>query len=155
MFLRVVSTNTKLPVVIEQVVETDFKNITKKRYSFNWKIEKGRTIYKLKLKHETDILGLMSLTFYENEQRIEINLLAVVKEQIGINKKLDGIAGNLIAYAAKKAINCFGAFAAISLIPKTELKLHYIQKYGFENAGISLFMEGDKLLKIIKEYNYD
>jgi hypothetical protein len=155
MFLKVVSTNRKLPAIIELVVEADYKTITKKRYSFNWKPEKAGTVYKLTAKGYIDILGLMSLTFFENEQRIEIKLLAVVAEQIGKNKQVDRIAGNLIAFAGRLAYKKYGPMAAISLIPKTELQQHYMNKYGFEQAGISLFMEGSQLINLLNDYDYD
>lgn len=38
------------------------------------------------------------------------------------------------------------------LIPKTELKKHYIQKYKMFDAGKSLYLEDEPLLAMIKEY---
>ena len=155
MFLTVVSSNQKLQAIIEPVLETDYKTIAKKRYSFNWKAEKVRTVYKITIKGDIDILGLMSLEFFKSEQRIEIKLLAVVKENVGNDKKIDRIAGNLLAFAARLAYKEYGPMAAISLIPKTELRQHYMNKFGFEQAGRSLFLEGDQLIKLLKEYDYD
>jgi len=155
MYVTVVSSNQKLPAIVEPVGEADFKTITKKRFSFNWKLEKVGTVYKLTAKGETDILGLISITSFDNEQRIEIKLLAVVKDHIGDGKQIDRIAGNLIAFAARLAYKQYGAMAAISLIPKTELRRHYTSKYGFEPAGLSLFMYGNQLIKLLKEYDYD
>jgi formate dehydrogenase assembly factor FdhD len=63
----------------------------------------------------------MSLEFFDEEYRIEIRLMAVMKEQIGRHKTLDRIAGNLFAFAAKLPITKYGAIAAVSLVPKTEL----------------------------------
>jgi len=42
-----------------------------------------------------------------------------------------------------------------SLTPKTALGQHYMDKYGFEQAGQNLFMEGKRLIKLLKEYDYD
>ncbi len=112
--LTVVSSDQKLPASIEQVVDADYKRITKRRYFFNWKLEKVRTVYKLTAKGETDILGLMSLAFFASEQRIEIKLLAVVAEHVRDDKGIDRIAGNLIAFAAHLAYKKYGAMAAQS-----------------------------------------
>ena len=154
-FLTHLRDNRRLPVTIEKVTDIDFKSITVKRFAFNWKLERSRTVYKLSLKGTSDILGLMALNFVNEEQRIEIKLLAVAIEQVGRNKTMDRIAGNLLAYAARLAVKHFGAWAAISLIPKTALKQHYMDKYGFGSSGISLFMEGRELAKLLKNYDYD
>ena len=129
--------------------------MTKKHFSFNWKLEKSRAVYKLTTRGRTDILGLMSLSFFDDEQRIEIRLLAVAEQHKGSDKKIDRIAGNLIAFAARMSFKKYGAMAAISLVPKTELGQYYMDKYGFQQAGLSLFMEGKELMKLLKEYDYD
>jgi len=49
------------------------------------------------------------------------------------------------------AVNRYGATAAISLVPKTQLINHYIRKYGFQIAGKSLFMEGTSLINLEDE----
>ena len=85
-FLTALPGNKKIPVSIEQVTDADYKVISKKRYSFNWK---------------------------------------------------------------------YGIFAAVSLVPKTLLRQYYMDKYGFEQAGVSLYMEGRQLIKLLKEYDYD
>jgi N-acetylglutamate synthase-like GNAT family acetyltransferase len=145
----------KRPVSIDTVVDSDYNLITKKKYAFNWKLEKEKTVYKLKIKGQPDILGLISIEYFTKEERIEIRLLAVSKENEGKGKTIDRIAGNLIAYAARLAIQAYGVNAAISLVPKTKLAQHYIKKYGFEPAGLSLFMDGKNLLALLKEYDYD
>jgi hypothetical protein len=134
------------------VKESDFKKITKKRYFFNWKIEKSYTVYKLEILDQKDILGLVSIDIFDEEQRIEIRLLAVAKEQLGKDKTLDRIAGSLFAFIARFAVKKYGALAAVSLRPKTALKQYYMHKYGFEEAGNSLFLEGKSILSIINRY---
>jgi hypothetical protein len=97
----------------------------------------------------------VSFEFFDEEYRIEIRLMAVLKEQIGRNKTLDRIAGNLFAFASKLSIIKYGALAAVSLVPKTELGQYYMDKYGFEQAADSLFLEGLSLLRLIYEYDHD
>ena len=154
MHLIEVFTGKKYPVSIELINQLDFKEITKKRYSFNWKAEKEQTIYKI-LKDQTDILGLMSIEYYKSESRIHVRLLAVSIENKGKGKLYERIAGTLLAFAARDAIKLFGFKAAISLTPKTSLGQYYMDEYGFEQAGTSLFMEGRNLQELLKTYDYD
>jgi len=155
MIIQEVSTGGRIPIQIRLVEESDYKRITKKRYSFNWRLEKDNIVYKLTIKGEADILGLISVKYVDIEERLEIKLLAVAEENIGSGKQYDLIAGNLIAFSARLAIKRFGAMAAISLIPKTVIGQHYMDRYGFEQAGRSLFMEGKNLQNLLKEYKYD
>jgi len=54
----------------------------------------------------------------------------------------------LIAFSGKESIKLFGEWACISLIPKIKLKEHYKKKYLLLEAGKSLFLDGDELIKI-------
>jgi hypothetical protein len=153
MYVTRVPGGDKIVVSILLVEESDYRKITKKRYFFNWKIEKSYTVYKLEIQDQKDILGLVSIDIIEEEKRIEIRLIAVAKEQVGNDKTLDRITGNLFAFVARLAVKKFGVFAAVSLTPKTSLSKYYINKYGFEQAGSSLFLEGKTLLNLIKLYD--
>jgi len=155
MYLLNLSDGKKLPASIERLVNAELKKITKNRYSFNWKLEAGYTIYKISTEDSLDILGLMSIQYFDREQRMHVRLLAVSAENIGENKMIERIAGNLFAFAARLALKKYGATAAISLVPKTVLAQHYMDKYGFEQAGISLFIEGAKLIDLLNKYYYD
>lgn len=143
---------SEIDVVIERVREEDFKKMTKARFFFNWKTEKDNEVYKLTLAGTDEILGLMSLVNYPDEQRYQINLLSVSKENRGKNKMYDGIAGNLIAYACRESIKAYGADACVSLHPKTELKAHYIAQYGMMDAGMQVFVEGINLFRLLEKY---
>lgn len=145
--------NTKKKVIIELVDDRDYRKITKSRYWFDWKTEKDYLVYKLRLEGSNDILGLMSLIHYEEEKRFAINLLAVSKENRGKQKSYDHIAGNLIAYACREMLRLYALDGCISLVPKTELKTHYMKKYGMLEAGWQLFLEGRPLLNLLKTYN--
>lgn len=142
-------------IEIIPVEQVDYNFITKSKFWFNWKEEKTFKVYKLCLKKSDCILGLISLEVFPEESRIEIRLLAVSKENRGMGKKYDCIAGNLIAFAGIEAIKMFGEMACISLIPKTELIRHYMDEYGFMIAMKSLYLEGTKLLELIKKYDHD
>lgn len=141
--------------IIDPVDAKDYKGISKARYFFNWNLEKDYRVYKLCQKGQTDILGLMSLAFIDAEYRVEIRLLALLKENVGKDKLISRIAGNLFAFAARLSITMFGQMAAISLVPKTDLGQHYMDAYDFEQAGRSLFIEGSRLFDLLKRYDHD
>ena len=141
------------PAHILPTANDDFKKLTSTRYSFNWKkLKKENVIYKLTLKDNGDILGLMALHDYPAEERIEIKLLAVSVENIGKNKKYERIAGCMIAFAGRNALLKFKNDPVLSLVPKTELRRHYSNKYGMIDAGWQLYLEGKALLNVVNEY---
>jgi len=138
---------------ISPLEDTDFKQITKKRYFFDWKKEKvAAELFKLTLEGESEILGLLALTDFPGEFRMQIHLLCVSRDNQGKGKKYDGIAGSLIAFAARTATVKYFDQACISLLPKTELRAHYKSKYGMMDGGPQLFHEGARLQAIIKKY---
>lgn len=153
MFIVDKETGESHRVEISPVSEDDYKVITKSKFWFDWKVEKNYHVYKLKIKGEDEIIGLISLDIFESESRIEIRLLAVSKENRGKDKKFHRIAGNLIAFAGKEAVKRFGEMACVSLISKTKLIEHYIQTYSMIPAGRSLFIDGIELIQLITDYD--
>jgi hypothetical protein len=145
-------TNERKDIVIELVTREDYKGITKAKYFFNWAKEKQNIVFKLRMSDSEEILGLMSLKHFKEEKRLEIVLLASSKENVGKTKQYDGIVGNLIAYACRESIKLHAADGCVSLLPKTKLKKHYIEKYGMIDAGQQIFLEGAALFKLLKEY---
>lgn len=150
MYLTDTKTNSRCEVSVELLDEHDLSSITKSKFYFDWRKERGNDIYKLVLNEE--ILGLMSCLYEEREKRIEIKLLSVSKDNRGRGKKYERIAGTLIGYACREALKRYGVEGCVSLIPKTRLKYHYIERYGMIDAGIHVFLEGGQLLKMLKEY---
>lgn len=148
-----VKNSTKKKIIIELIDERDYRKLTKSRYWFDWRTEKDYLVYKLRLEGSSDILGIMSLIHHEEEKRFAINLLAVSKENRGKQKTYENIAGNLISYACREAVRLYALEGCVSLVPKTELKEHYIKKYGMLDAGWQLFLEGRPLLNLLKTYD--
>jgi hypothetical protein len=144
--------NENHPVLVQKLDDKDWKKITVKQFAFNWKELKGiYDIYKLSL--DGEILGLIAINNIPEEERIEIPLLAVSAENVGLGKKFDRIAGTLIAFVCREAIrNYHWIYPCVSLVPKTELKGHYIKKYGMLDGGRQLYLEDTTLHQIIKEY---
>lgn len=140
-------------VVIELAEPDDYKVLIKRRFSFVWRaIKKTATVYKLQIEGKNDILGAIGLVDWQDEQRIEIRLLASSVENIGRSKAYEGIAGCLIAFACRRAMIKYGIKACVSLVPKTELIKHYMEKYYMKHAGWQLYLDGANLNKILKEY---
>ena len=92
---------------------------------------------------------LVSIIDFPKEFRLEMHLLCVSHENMGKGKRFEGIAGCLIAFVAGIAIEKYFDQACISLLPKTELRSHYKNKYGMLDGGSQLFLEGLRLQAIV------
>lgn len=131
--------------------KSELTTSVRKRFDFDWETELVHDVYKQTIFNDNSILGLMSVLSYETEFRLEIMLLESARENIGNTKLYDRVAGNLIAFACqisfKKGFDGF-----VSLIPKTELISHYIEKYHFKPMGKNLVLEKDTSKALITEY---
>lgn len=148
-----VSTYREYTIEILPVEDTDYKSLKKARYFFDWKEEKEQEVYKLIRDGSEEILGVISVERIPTEWRIHIRLLTVSRENKGKDKKYDKIAGNLIAYVSKLAVEEFGELACISLRPKTLIAQHYIDKYNMNKTGITLSLEVPEILDLINQYD--
>ena len=146
-------TGQKLTVGISPVESKDFRLITKKRYSFDWKKERGiADMFKLTITGQSDILGLVSVMDFPRELRLQIHLLCASKENIGKGKQYTGIVGCLIAFVGRLALDRYSGLACVSLIPKTELRPHYKREYGMIDGGPQLYLDGARLMALINKY---
>lgn len=148
-------TGKQLEVVIERLVASDFKRITKKRYFFDWKLEKDYEVYSLRILDSIDILGLVSIEWIHIELRIHIRLLSVSIENKGNDKHYENIIGNLITFVSKMAVREYAEWACVSLLPKSEITQHYINKYGMNRTGMTLSLEIREILELINTYDND
>ncbi len=147
------ATGQKKQVTVNELVRADLKKITKQEYFFDWKAaRKDAEMYKLSLTGDDGIVGLVALVDVPAEYRIEIKLLASSAQNVGKGKLYEGIAGCLISFACREALTRYGDLACVSLIPKTELKPHYLSKYGMLPGGKHVFLERKGLLDLIKKY---
>ncbi len=155
MIVEEIETGKTLKIEIIPVVDDDYARITKEKFWFNWSEEKNYNVFKLQIQGTEEILGLMSIINIKSESRIEIRLLAVSVENRGTSKKYERIIGCLIAFACKFSLRLYGELACVSLIPKTDLVPHYINKYNMYQAGISLCLDGIELINLINTYDHD
>lgn len=117
---------------IEALDPKDFKLVVKSRgdFQFNWKKYNGRELYKLRDGQNDKIVGLMCIQDHTDPETnaIEIELLEVIKENVGKNKKIERIAACLIAFACRESFKR-GHEGFVFLTPKTGLIEHYAEKY--------------------------
>ena len=93
----------------------------------------------------------MSVIDYPEEYRIHLNLIEISSSTIGKSKKIENIAGCLIAFACQLAfIRGYAGF--VSLQPKTRLIALYQDKYGFRQYGRLLAVEQNSSRLLINNY---
>jgi len=154
MFVTQVAQHAEKQVIITPVEIDDFKKISKKRYFFDWKkAAKTCSVFKLSLVEDDDILGLVGLIDFPEECRIQIALICVSRENKGATRKFKGITGCLIAFACKRAVKKYTDDACVSMIPKTGIRNHYIEKYNMLDGRRQLFLEGVSLRNLIIKYD--
>ena len=148
-------TNQYLEGVIEQAKPKDLEALEKGgRFIFDWETEKEYEVYKIRLKRDKQILGLLSLIDIPKELRVHINLLESSQENVGKTKAIKNIPGCLIAHACRIAYER-GYDGFVSLTPKTKLIDYYIQAYGFVPMGNQLTLFLDSSRKLIFKYLYN
>lgn len=155
MYVVETSSGSKHQIEIMPLEDGDFKSLSKTRYFFDWKTEKGYEVYKLRIAGSNDILGLISLERIPQEWRVHIRLLTVSIENKGDGKQNEMIAGNMIAYAAKIAVREYAEYACVSLKPKSQLYQHYIERYQMRLTGITLSIEVPEILDLINSYDHE
>lgn len=150
-----IATGQSYLVEIVSIEKDDFKHLSANRYFFDWSEEASFEIFKLTIKGKDDILGLISFETITKEMRIHIRLLTASLENVGKDKKYDRIIGNLLTHVAKLAVRDFGEWACISLRPKTEIAMHYIEKYKMTITGMTLSLEIPEIFELIELYDHD
>ncbi|HEX2628102.1 MAG TPA: hypothetical protein VHM26_03800 [Chitinophagaceae bacterium] len=101
-------------------------------WRFNWKNEykeAGHHVYKLTLKGETEIQGLISFIVEHDNKCLFLPLIESAPHNFGRSKKFLGVAGNLVAYTCKKSFD-LGFEGVVSFKAKTRLISHYEKEFG-------------------------
>jgi len=135
-----------------EVEKKELKDIVKsKNFQFDW--NKERNVFKIVNSQEenAEALGLISIIDIPDELRIHINLIENSDDNKGKNKKVDRVAGVLLAFAIRIAFEK-GYLGFTSLIPKTELISLYVEKYGFSQYGRQLAIERKDAIALIQKY---
>lgn len=152
-----IETQNVIEAEILEVEDEDFQLIRASgQFQFDWTEEKENLLFKIVSVMEEaeagqEILGLLSLTDIPEEFRVHINLVETSDENKGKNKKIDWIAGCLLAFAVQISF-AKGYLGFTSLVPKTELIALYVKKYGFSQYGRQLAIEGKKAIALVQKY---
>jgi hypothetical protein len=136
------------------VTSKDLKSVLKRAgWRFNWKIEfkyLNRQLYKLTIKGDKAIQGLLSLQIIENY--VEMHLIEVAPHNYGKTKKYLGTAGNLVAFACKMSFE-LGFEGFVAFTAKTQLIRHYSDSLGatliFRNR---MCISGEAAKKLVNSY---
>lgn len=148
------ATGKSLDTAVHPLILADLKTVLKKNgWRFNWRSEfkyEDRELYKLIVKSETNVQGLISLQPVENF--IEMHLIETAPHNYGSTKKYRGVAGNLVAFACKMSFDA-GFEGFVGFTAKTQLINHYIETLGAElifrnRMGIS----GDSAKRLVNSY---
>jgi hypothetical protein len=151
-----IGTGKEVGATISRLEKNDLNEIKKRDvFDFDWSKKLSYQVYKIYLTEDEKILGLIALEDIPAELRIHIDLIESSSENVGKNKKIDRVPGSLIAFACELSFKK-GYEGFVSLIPKTALIDHYINKYGFRQFGRQLALEGRSAgLLIIKYLDYE
>jgi hypothetical protein len=148
------STGESYETDVTAVSAQDLKHILKKHgWRFNWKEEfkfKDRQLYKLVIKGNDVIQGMLSLQIAENY--IEMHLIEAAPINYGKSKQHLGVAGNLVAFACKMSFDLgFDGFVAFTA--KTQLIDHYINTLGAELIFRNrMSISGNAAKKLVNSY---
>lgn len=147
--------NQEFEAEVIEVEAEDYKLIkNSKQFEFDWEKEKGNHVFKIIEKNKLEnqeILGLLSLSNFSDEFRIHINLIENSSDNKGRDKKIDNVAGCLLAFAVRVSFE-YGYQGFVSLVPKTELLEFYVNKYGFSQFGRQLAIEKGDAINLIQKY---
>lgn len=152
MKLLYTQTQEEFDAEILEIDKEDLKRIIKsKQFQFDW--AKEDHVFKIIKSDEEnpEILGLISIINIKEELRIHINLVESSNDNKGKKKKIDRVAGCLLAFAIQVSFEK-GYLGFTSLIPKTELINLYVNKYGFSQFGRQLAIEKREAISLIQKY---
>jgi hypothetical protein len=130
-----VETGRRIATAVKAIDPRDLRSLGR-GWRLDWKdIARTAEVFKLiRPRAPRRPLGLIALE--RHGDFVEITHLEAHPDHVGRGKKLRGIAGNLIAYAAQVSLE-MGAEGFVALVAKTELIDHYRKTYGFQRVGNS------------------
>lgn len=130
-------------------------------WNFNWSDSDLRNseVYKLTLKGDNKIQGLVALNDFKKDNAVYVKLAESAPQNIGKNKKYDGVGGHLFAIAIKKAIERgYGGFVFMDA-KNIELIEHYHKTLGAVHIGgvhpYRMYIDEDNAQKILDYYTLE
>lgn len=158
------------PCLIEtssgKIVDTQYSLATIKDleiidWNFKWfdKALNDSEIYKLTIKDDIEIQGLIALNDFKKDNAIYVTLAESAPHNIGKTKKYDGVGGHLFAIAIQKSMERgYGGFVFMDA-KNIELVNHYQKNLGAVHIGgahpYRMFIDEDNAQKILKFYTLE
>lgn len=136
------------------ITDADLRSLKKGNgWQFDWKYEyqkEDRKVYKLIVKDNVTIQGLISLSDFEDH--IYIQLIESAPFNKGKRKVYVGIPGNLVAFACKESWDK-GYEGFVAFQSKTKLIAHYESTLGAVHiGGHKMVIFPKEALRLIKQY---
>ena len=146
------STGESFDTVVELASVRTLREICNS-WSFDW-VEEARlnSVYKLFIRERPlEVHGLISLK--DLGDNIFVSLIENAPENVGLNKKYEGVAGNLFAFACKESYEK-GYDGYISFLAKTALVEHYKKVLGAKQISSQLMYVDAPAAKFLIEKYY-
>lgn len=149
-----------------QIVDTQYSIATKndlkaKGWNFNWldKDLENSDIYKLTIKGDNEIQGLIALNDFKKDNAIYVRLAESAPHNIGKNKRYDGVGGHLFAIAIKKSVEKgYGGFVFMDA-KNIDLVKHYQNALGATHIGgvhpYRMYIDEENAQRILKYYTLE
>ena len=149
-----------------EIVETfysraDKKEITglqKKGWNFNWtsKQFKDAEIYKIKIKNDNRIQGLIAIQDYPQDKAVYVHIAESAPFNLGKSQQYKGVGGHLFAIAVKRSID-LGYDGFVYMDAKNpKLVKHYTNKLGAKFLGrfhqYRMYVDEKAAKELLKHY---
>lgn len=158
------------PCLVEKgsgkIVDTQYSLATKSDlkisgWNFNWldKDLKDSEIYKLTLKGDNTVQGLVALNDFKKDNAVYVRLVESAPHNVGKNKKYDGVGGHLFAIAIQKSLRLgYGGFVFMDA-KNIDLVKHYQETLGATHIGgvhpYRMFVDESNAIRILKSYTLE
>ena len=155
------ATGNVVPTVFSKATATDLKNTKKSGWLFDWDSEdlNGEEIYKLSIKGQTDIEGLIALKYEERSKAVYAHIAESAPHNRGKNKKHEGVGGHLFAIAAYRSKEKgYGGFVYLDA-KNEDLVQHYEKQLGAQFLGIPhpyrMIIDEESADRLLEKYTLD
>lgn len=160
------STGKLVETVVEEVNRKSLKGYNKQTgWYTNWStLDKNVRIFKLTVKGDDEIQGLLGITPNDGYKAVYLNwaVAAPHNNPIKLNgrpKKYEGVGGHLMAIAAQVSAEYGYGGAAYGFAANKDLLKYYIEKFGAEYLPVEhpyeVFYSEEAMKRFLEMYNYE
>lgn len=156
--LKNVATGEIVPTEFSKAAINELSDL--KSWSFNWNDNKfnNSEIYKLCVKGDNRIQGLIAVTKYKKDTAIYVDIAESATHNLGDNKEYIGVGGHLFAIAAKVSVDRgYGGFVFMDA-KNMKLVEHYQKTLGAVLLGhphpYRMFIDEKTAEELLKIYTF-